>query len=306
MEDQQSRPQVQQRTVTEDAGRRLDNYLISQLPGIPRSRIYRMIRKGEVRINGSRCKPNTHLVFGDSVRIPPVRTPLKSPQTSVSDRLKTLLRNAILYQDDDVLVIDKPSGLAVHGGSGVRVGIAEVIGEVFEQPGMQLAHRLDRHTSGCLVITKTKASMRVYHDLFRRNALKKVYTLFVEGHWPEGLTHIDASLERYLLESGERRVRVSAKGQPSHTQFEVVRACARASWLTAEPTTGRTHQIRVHAKSAGHAILGDEKYASGTFEPSPERLMLHASSIELPDIGAIEAPLPTIFNHLWERLNLAD
>ena len=206
---------VQLIQVGERAGQRLDNFLLSHLKGVPRSRVYRMIRSGEVRVNGSRRRPNTRL--------------------------------------------NKPIGVTVHGGSGESFGIAETLEQVFGEKDMQLAHRLDKATSGCLVIAKNRRTLNTYHSAFRNNEIKKSYDVLVEGNWPNELTDVDARIERFHLENGERRVRISEKGQRSRTVFEVVASCSRATWLAARPQTGRTHQIRIHTQFAEHPILGDRK-----------------------------------------------
>lgn len=296
---------VQLIQVGERAGQRLDNFLLGQLKGVPRSRVYRMIRSGEVRVNGSRCRPNTRLEFSDRVRIPPVRmrervAPKEAPREWVDK-----LRNSVLYEDRDLIVLHKPVGIAVHGGSGETFGIAEALEQVFGNANFQLAHRLDKATSGCLVIAKNHRTLGSYHNAFRNNEIKKSYDALVEGQWPIEKTRIDASIERFHLANGERRVRISESGQPSQTEISVVERCTNATWLTARPLSGRTHQIRIHSQFAGHPVLGDRKYGSRTFLPRAPRMMLHARALQLPGIGEIVAPVPSEIVNYWEQLERA-
>lgn len=299
-------PAVQSVLVDEHAGQRLDNFLLGQLAGVPRSRVYRMIRSGEVRVNGARCKPHTRLKVDDRVRIPPVRTANKTRVPDPPRRITEMLRESVLFEDANVLVLNKPAGIAVHGGSGEDYGLAEIMARVFETEGLQLAHRLDKATSGCLVATKNRASMLEFHDLFRANTLKKTYLALVEGQWPAEVRTVDARLERFHLPNGERRVRVAATGQRSMTEFSIVSHVTNATWLKVNPHTGRTHQIRVHTQHAGHAVIGDRKYGNRSFQPKSPRLMLHASAIELPEIGPVEAPTPPEFFSYWQALAGAD
>ena len=294
---------VQTVVVKDDAGRRLDNFLLSHLKGIPRSRIYRMIRSGEVRINGGRAKPSAHLNVGDKVRIPPVRDQRETTEIKVSDSLQDALRSAVLYEDEEVVVLNKPSGLSVHGGSGDAFGIAEILDQVFDRSGLALAHRIDKETSGCLIVTKSRPAMRRYHELFRANKIRKQYDLIVGGLWPEEIETISLPIERFLMANGERRVRINPEGQKSRTDFNINKKNALATWLRAKPQTGRTHQIRIHAQSVDHPVLGDDKYGDRSFKPKPERLMLHATSIELPTGDLVDAPIPNIFEKYWERIS---
>ena len=292
--------------VGDRAGQRLDNFLLAQLKGVPRSRVYRMIRSGEVRVNGSRQKPNCRLDYNDKVRVPPVQLEERGPVDVVPPVWIETLRNAVLFEDDDLIVMNKPVGIAVHGGSGEPFGIAEAFEQIFGSKELQLAHRLDKATSGCLVITKNRRTLNAYHDAFRSQAIQKTYDAIVEGTWSVKRKAIDAPIERFHLANGERRVRISDEGQPSKTNVEVVKRTRKATWLRARPLTGRTHQIRVHMQFAGHAVLGDRKYGNRTFRPRAGRLMLHASALESPLIGRVEAPIPADFVKYWDRLAEAD
>lgn len=280
--------------VDSEHGQRLDNFLLGSLKGVPRQRVYRLVRRGEVRVNGGRVRPSYRVQRGDRVRIPPLREASAgdarpSPRRSVFD---ALLRRA-LYEDDDLLVIDKPSGMAVHGGSGVAFGVVETLRHFHAETRYELAHRLDRDTSGCLAIAKNRRALLYLHQQFRNGSVRKRYDLIVAGHWPPAKRSSKEPLQRYLLANGERRVRVAADGDPAHTDFKVVARADDATWLAAFPKTGRTHQIRVHAASAGHPIIGDAKY--GRQPPRTERLMLHARTLTLAIADGrkrFEAPLP--------------
>lgn len=282
-------------------GQRIDNYLLRHLKGVPKSKIYRIIRKGEVRVNKKRCKPDSRVYDGDAVRIPPIRVSENREQLKPSEQLRELLLSSILYEDGDALVINKPAGLSVHGGSGIRLGLIEALRQLKEEwSGLELAHRLDRGTSGCLVMAKNPTYLNVIQDQFRARTVTKVYHALVHGLWPGAATQIDAPLQKNELLSGERVVRVSREGKSATTRFRVIQpylsipaslkpastgAQTEAYPLTlveAMPLSGRTHQIRVHCLSAGCPILGDDKYAPKHMErkvPGKPRLCLHAQSI---------------------------
>ncbi len=287
--------------VGEEHGRRLDNFLLAKLKGLPRSRVYRMVRRGEVRVNGSRARVGTRLRRDDKVRIPPYRPQAMGEAVARAPlgAFEALLARAI-YQDDDILVLDKPSGMAVHGGSGVSFGVIETLRRHDPRTRYELAHRLDRDTSGCLLVAKNRRALLAIHKQFRDGLVGKRYDLIVTGSWPARLRSVREPLQRYALANGERRVRVSAAGDAARTDFEVVRRNSGATWLAAFPKTGRTHQIRVHAASAGHPILGDDKYAKGN---TATRLLLHASELTLAVGGGeqrFQAPLPANFEAFSE------
>lgn len=299
----------------EDAGQRIDNLLLRELRGVPRGRIYSMLRKGEVRVSGRRIKPHHRLEVGDEVRLPPVRTDDRPPTPSVPAELRRRLEAAILHEDEHLLVVDKPSGLAVHGGSGVKVALVESLRVMRPELGaLELAHRIDRDTSGCVLLAKRRSVLRRLHTALRERRAEKTYLALADGAWPRGLKHLDAPLERVLAANGERFVRVSARGKPSSTRVRVLRRLAGATLLEVHPETGRTHQIRVHLAHAGHPILGDEKYAPPERREAARargvgRLCLHAASIAVPDwregregeMRRFEAPLPEDFAVLVER-----
>jgi len=267
------------------AGQRLDNFLLNRLKGCPKSLIYRIIRKGEVRVNGGRAKPESRLSAGDQVRIPPVRLPSRDQPPTPGEGLSTLLLKRILHEDDNFLVIDKPAGLAVHGGSGVRLGLIEAMRQIRPQwQALELVHRLDRDTSGCLIIAKNTIFLKEINKQFKQKSLSKVYLALVQGYWPDSLQQVNAPLQKYRLDSGEGRVRVDADGKQALTHFRVIERFGRqATLVEARLETGRTHQIRVHCRHAGHPILGDEKYG-GLNLPEPlsqvSRLCLHALRLE--------------------------
>ena len=292
--------------IDEQAGQRIDNFLFGTLKGVPRGRIYRMIRTGEVRINGSRCKAHTRLTANDTVRVPPVRQANRSGTPEISQQIVRQIERSVIYEDDFIMVIDKPSGIAAHAGTGVSFGIAELLAQTYDSDRVQIAHRLDRETSGCLVVAKTRAMLNELHRQFRANLIQKRYTLIVEGRWPVQLTNVDAPLHRYLDSEGDRRVRVVEGGKSATTDFEVERRCHVATWLSAIPNSGRTHQIRVHTQHVGHPILGDRKYGNRHFLPRPPRVLLHAERINLPSIGEVHAPIPAAFDKYWIKLKEGD
>ncbi len=292
------------RLVTVDdayEGQRLDNFLMRELKGVPKSRIYNILRRGEVRVNKARAKPAYKLIAGDIVRVPPVRIAERT-ESAVPQGLATDIREAILYEDDGLLIINKPSGLAVHGGSGVSLGLIEALRQVFpDYRQLELIHRLDRDTSGCVMLAKKRSVLKEVHELLKsKKGVDKRYLALVAGSWPARKRQVKAALQKNHLKSGERMVRVSPEGKMSLTEFQLLSRIEGASLIEARPITGRTHQIRVHCQYAGHPILGDEKYgedlANRAFrERGLRRLFLHAHSLSLTVGGKViqvEAPLP--------------
>ena len=295
----------------DEAGQRIDNFLLRRLKGVPKTRIYRMLRRGEVRVNGARCSVHRRLAVGDRVRIPPVRTAERRPPAVSGQALTAGLDQRIVFEDEGLLVIDKPSGLAVHGGSGVRLGLIEALRQGRDERFLELAHRLDRDTSGCLMIAKSRGALLELHRLLREQRVRKSYQLLVFGRWPRHRTVVDRPLHRFVTGAGERRVRVDGRGKPARTTFNVVQECAAASWLSARLHSGRTHQIRVHAASSGHPVLGEEKYETPASEQCAKaanvtRLCLHAVRLSFEWDGAqrrLEAPVPPLFQEAWSRLS---
>jgi 23S rRNA pseudouridine955/2504/2580 synthase len=296
-----AKPQARFVTVpAEHDGQRVDNFLRTELKGAPKSLVYRILRTGEVRVNKGRAKPDSRVHTGDVVRIPPLRLSEEVP-VRVGGSLEETLVNAVRYEDEHLLVIDKPAGLAVHAGSGVKVGVIEALRVLRpETPGLELAHRLDRETSGVLVLAKDRPTLMELHELFRGDSAKKSYLALVRGHWPDGLREVDAPLEKGTVRGGERIVEVRGDGKASRTLFKVKQALRGCTLVEASPITGRTHQIRVHAAYKNHPIAGDDKYGDAQFDRSLKehglnRLFLHAARIELPRPGGklrVEAPLP--------------
>lgn len=270
----------------EDEGQRLDNYLIRILKGVPKSHIYRIIRGGEVRVNKKRAQVSARLHAGDSIRIPPIRTS-EVKEVFVGDSLAKQLKDNILFEDAGLLVINKPAGIAVHGGSGLSLGVIEALRKTrVDLPYLELAHRLDKDTSGCLILAKKRSVLRSIQAMLEAREIQKVYWALLTHRW-EGNKKINvtAALEKNTLKSGERVVSVKEAGKASETEFKLLENYQQACWAEASPKTGRTHQIRVHSAHIGHVIVGDEKYGSlaGEVEGIDNknyRLFLHARSIQ--------------------------
>lgn len=277
--------------VEEDrAEQRLDNFLRYFLNNVPKSRIYRIIRKGEVRVNGKRAKPETKLSLGDTVRVPPVTSAEKQTQAAVpGQQLRKALNAAVVYEDECLLAVNKPSGLAVHGGSGLKLGLIESLRADREsQKFLELVHRLDRDTSGIILVAKKRKCLTLLQDEFRQKSnVQKTYWCLVKGQWP-GNAIVDAPLLRHEeSKSGERRVSVHKDGKPSITKFRLLKQFEHCAWVEAQPVTGRTHQIRVHCQYVGCPILGDDKYQDVTAADIAKRiglkrLFLHAAQLVVP------------------------
>jgi len=288
--------------TAEQAGQRLDNFVHRLLGDLPRSRIYRVIRKGEVRVNGHRAGPDTRLQEHDKIRIPPVRVRPASEVGQPSASMLEVIRTAIVREDDNLLVLDKPSGVAVHGGSGVSFGAIEALRALRPGASLELVHRLDRDTSGVLLIAKNTAALRIVHALLRDGGFEKRYLALVKGKWDLGRKRIDIPLRTDLRVGGERTVRADASGKPSLSEFRPVQFFGkRASLMEVAIFTGRTHQIRVHAQHAGHPVAGDAKYGDEEFNSELRafglnRMFLHAHSVsfEWPSGGefSVNTPLP--------------
>lgn len=300
-------------------GQRLDNFLLKELKGAPKSLIYRILRKGEVRVNKKRAKPLQKLRLGDSIRIPPVRLEQSSQQMAKPGKgLRNLLMESIVYEDKFLLVINKPSGLAVHGGSGLSLGLIESLRAMDIGKGetgknyLELVHRLDRETSGCLVLAKKRSSLVALHEIIREGQIKKTYQTLTVGHWPKNVRTVDAPLQKNTLSSGERMVKVNAEGKTSVTHFQIMEEFSKATLLEVDLDTGRTHQIRVHTQLTGHPVLGDDKYGSKESQAFSKsiglkRLFLHAYRLEFrhPETGKnviAESPLPSELHKALEIL----
>jgi 23S rRNA pseudouridine955/2504/2580 synthase len=304
---------VSRHRIGEDAGgQRIDNYLVKLLKGVPKSHVYRILRSGEVRVNGGRAKPDYRVMAGDELRIPPVRVAERPARAAPP--VSAELERAILFEDEYLLALNKPAGLAVHGGSGVSFGVIEQLrGQRPQARFLELVHRLDRDTSGVLLLAKKRSALTAMHAELREGQFKKYYLALVKGVWRNKKQAVRLNLHKYLLASGERRVAVHDDGQESHTVFELKRAFRDYSLLRAELKTGRTHQIRVHLAHLGFPLAGDDKY--GDFELNKElarggfkRMFLHAASVGFrhPASGAklvIEAPLPAELQKFLDKLD---
>lgn len=284
------------------ADQRIDNFLITQLKGVPKTRIYRILRKGEVRVNKKRIEPSYRLQAGDQVRIPPVQLSERTTPLQPSHSLAHLLADRILYQDNNLLIINKPSGIPVHGGTLTKMGVVEALRAMYPKlPHLELAHRLDADTSGCLILAKKRGVLKELHALLRAGQMQKIYWALTKGHWRSNELRVDVALQKNHLSSGERVVRVNSEGKSSLTVFKPLNTFTDAMLVEAHLHTGRTHQIRVHARYRNHPIAGDEKYGDKEFnkkmrERGLRRLFLHAQRIEfvLPSTGQkikVEAPL---------------
>jgi 23S rRNA pseudouridine955/2504/2580 synthase len=269
------------------AGQRIDNFLRSELPGVPKGRIYRLLRRGEVRVNGGRVRAQYKLQEGDEVRVPPalIRTGAPPPP----DKFAVSMLDRILYEDKRLLVIDKPTGIAVHGGSGISHGVIELVRHARpDLKDISLVHRIDRETSGCLVLAKRRSALRELHERFRKGQVEKNYLALVVGDWQFGDQLIDVPLLVQNRKGGERHVIVSDKGKTAQTRVSLSRTYGIYSLLQCSPVTGRTHQIRVHLQHAGHPIVGDERYGDEVANREAKkaglpRLFLHAQSIAFAD-----------------------
>lgn len=297
-----------------DAGQRIDNYLARHVKDVPRSLIYRILRTGEVRVNGRRAKPDYRLVEGDRVRLPPLQREVKPAPKQPSKSLRDFIAGSLIYEDRDLIVVNKPAGVAVHGGSGLSFGVIEALRAIHpELKELELVHRLDRETSGCLLIAKRRAVLRELHALLREREMEKVYLALVVGRWPFGAKTIDLPLKTNLKQGGERVVRVHAEGQSALSTFTPAQHFGKlATLLSVSIGTGRTHQIRVHAAHAGHPIACDDKYGdrdrdAKLRELGLQRMFLHAQSLSFRRSGArepftITAPLPADLQDLLDRV----
>ncbi|EIC23115.1 RluA family pseudouridine synthase [Thiorhodovibrio frisius] len=294
-------------------GQRIDNFLLAHLKGAPRSLVYRIIRSGEVRVNRGRVKPATRLEAGDSLRLPPLRLTPAAPAVTPTAGLQARLLDAVLYEDEGLILIDKPSGLAVHGGSGLSLGLIEALRAMRPQQSLELVHRLDRETSGCLLISKKPAILRWLHQQLREGQVRKRYQALLVGGLPRERVDVRAPLRKNLLRGGERVVRVDhAEGKEARTGFRRAETLAGFTLVDVRLGTGRTHQIRVHAAHLGAAVAGDDKYGDATHNQhlsslGLNRLFLHAAELGFrphPEAEplVVRAPLPEDLHQVLERL----
>lgn len=296
-------------------GQRIDNYLICLLKGVPKSRIYRILRKGEVRVNKKRVKAEYKLQCNDMIRVPPIRVAVRDAPENIDklDRVRAL-EAAIIFESKTFLLLNKPAGMAVHGGSGLSFGVIEALRALRpEERFLELVHRLDKDTSGCLLIAKKRSYLKHFQDLLRARQMKKEYIAVVSGHWMKKYNQVNAPLQKNLLKSGERYVSVNEAGKKSETRFQCLRQMGDFALVKAKPMTGRTHQIRVHARYAGCPLLGDEKYSDVAADSDTlkslglKTFLLHAQKLSFttPDSEqtyCYEAPMPGLMNKVITRL----
>ena len=297
-------------------GQRLDNFLLGQLKGAPKSLIYKIVRSGQVRVNGGRSKPERKLAAGDRVRIPPVQLNGGEPAEAPAPGLLAALERSIVFEDARLLALDKPSGLASHGGSGIRFGAIEALRALRPGQSLELVHRLDRDTSGLLVVAKKHAALRELQALLREDhgsGIEKRYLTLLTGRMPDGVMTVDAPLHVGLRQGGERHVQVSQAGKPSISHFRLLERRGGQSYCEVRIDTGRTHQIRVHARHIGHAVAGDDKYGDADINrrlrerTGLKRLFLHAASLQFAlDHGrtpyVLNAPLAADLTAVLDRL----
>ncbi len=284
----EERPKVRFITIDEETdGQRIDNFLLKTLKGVPKSMIYRLLRKGEIRVNKKRIKPEFKLSNEDIIRLAPIRVSEEAAPVSTKLNIVANLEQHILFEDECMIVINKPTGMAVHGGSGLSFGLIEALRALRPQAKMlELVHRLDRDTSGCLMVAKKRSALRNLHEQLRNKTVQKHYHALVKGHWNPKMKRVTEGLRKNELKSGERVVVVdNVNGKESETRFIVLKHYEGCSLVRAFPVTGRTHQIRVHCQVAGHPIACDNKYGSEEFshtinKQGCKRLFLHAASIE--------------------------
>ena len=294
-------------SVAEDSdGQRLDNFLLKTCKKVPKTLIYRWVRKGEVRVNKKRAKVDQRVQIGDEIRIPPVRqATIDAPILSHS--WQSVLQQAVLYEDDHVMILNKPSGLAVHGGSGENSGLIENLRALRRDCRfLELVHRLDKATSGCLLIAKNRQTLTALHEQLRQHEMNKTYHAIVYGRWPKAVNKVDLPLEKQSNAQSTHRTRVATAGKSALTTFNILEPFAdKATLIAAKLYTGRTHQIRVHTQATGHAIIGDRKYAQqpDSFKYPIKRLYLHAARLQLTVSWrdtpiTVSAPYDDEFNQL--------
>ena len=301
--------------IAEDRdGQRLDNFLLGYLKGAPRSLIYKLLRSGQVRVNGGRCKPERRLEEGDEVRIPPIRLDDPADKGTPAKGLLEAMEASIVFEDPRLLVISKPSGVASHGGSGITFGAIETLRALRPKESLELVHRLDRDTSGLLIIARKRSALTELQALMREEGgIAKRYLALLTGRMPDGVMSVDAALHVGLRQGGERHVQVNAAGKPSLSHFRVLERRGGHSYCEVRIETGRTHQIRVHAQHIGHPIAGDDKYGDEAVnkrlreQVGLKRLFLHAASLEFALDGGrapyvLNAPLAPELVDALDRL----
>jgi len=294
-------------TGNED-GQRVDNFLFKKLKNVPKSCLYKIIRKGELRVNKKRVKVETKLHIGDMVRIPPIKIEAVDAPRAIPDNWLDKIEKAILLEHDDFLILNKPAGIAVHSGTGDHFGVIEVLRTLFShQPMLELAHRLDKETSGCLIIAKNRKALLRFHDMFKQARIDKKYRVLVHGHWPKQLKKVEMVLARGAIGAGQRGVKTTEAGKFSRTYFKLIKQYDEISELEASIETGRMHQIRVHTAESGYPVIGDNKYGDWEkdkallIKKSMRHMYLHAHEINFEwtdQPHSVRAPLPVYFSLL--------
>lgn len=311
MSDEVKAPGAGVRTIEigpDGAGQRVDNYLLKVLKGVPKSRVYRLLRTGEVRVNGGRARPDRRLDVGDRLRLPPIRQAVPEAVPAPSKAQTVRIEAAEIFEDDNLLILDKPAGMPVHGGSGVRIGLIEALRQMRPNaPFLELAHRLDRETSGCLVIAKTRAALAGFHEALREGRVEKRYLALLAGQWQGGSRQVTAALARTGQREGRGGVAVDEdEGRDADSLFRPLQRFPEATLAEVEIGTGRTHQIRVHAAHIGHPVAGDQRYGDFGFNRRHglKRLFLHSHVLEFDLCGrhySIKAPLPVDLEAILQR-----
>lgn len=296
---------------TDQLNQRVDNFLLTRLKGLPKSCLYRLLRQGKIRINQKRKKPEYRLQINDVVKVPLLNLNTTTSPTPTKS-LEKLLKASILLENPYFLVVNKPRGLAVHGGSGLNFGLIESLRQLYPAASLELVHRLDRDTSGCLLVSKKSSTLKCLHALFREGKIRKSYMMLTKGQWPKQLQTVEVALKKNQLTSGERLVKVDVLGKPCRTSFKLHKHYGDTSLVEAILHTGRTHQIRVHAQHVNHPILGDEKYGDKNLnrtlhQQGLKHMFLHAFQLQFDfplthEAFRIEAPLPEMFQKV-EYLN---
>lgn len=299
----------------EYAGQRLDNYLLRILKGVPKSHVYRLLRKGEVRVNKGRARPERKLEGGDIIRLPPIRVsePSSLARQPLPEALARTLEDAVIWQGQGLICLNKPAGMAAHGGTGIQVGVIEALRRLWpEKPFLELVHRLDRDTSGCLLLAETRSALLAAQEAWQQDRVEKNYQALLAGRWQGGGREVDQALARTLQRKDARLVCIDEQGKDARTFFTPIKRYAQATLVNARITTGRTHQIRVHAAYLGHPIAGDRHYGNFSFNRimkghGVSRLFLHAKSLTLPGVDPqqrlyIKAPLDKEFEDVLKYL----
>ena len=300
---------------SEHADRRIDNFLLAYLKPIPKSRIYQMLRRGEVRANGGRIKQDYRLQPGDILRIPPVFEQPVGHTDNPPARLVEMIKTCVMYEDERLIVVNKPAGLVVHAGSGSVFGVIELLRRLYrQQQDLHLIHRLDKETSGCLLVAKNMVVLRQINKALKTGAVHKEYQALLQGRLHGKTVKVDTPLQRHRSRHGEGRVRVESTGKTAVSEFSTVRVYRDATHVRVRIATGRTHQIRVHADSIGHPVAGDGKYGDREFNKEMralglKRMFLHAGKLTVPELKKtgeyqFNAPLPADLEELLDRITL--